>query len=386
MSKSRGGLRLAVVDQSGRVSEALRREVDTAKTRDQGPKVDLHLEAVRPAADPAAQRAALDARVLRDEIDAWLWIPPGVFADNRVEYHGATLSNILTLEVLERSLTRVVRERRLADAGYDPQQIEKLVAGVDLEKQRVTQEGSKPDQGLGDFFLAIGLFIALYTTVMIYGQMVMQGILEEKGNRIVEVVASAARPTQLMAGKLIGICGVALTQIGVWAVSAAALTAPGLLGRMAAATGDGTGMRLPSLSPVVLVHFVALFLLGFVIYASFFALVGAAFNNAQEAQQLVSLATIFLVAPFVFFMPVLNDPDGKLAVVTSLIPFFTPTVMMLRIAIKVPPAWQLLVGYAGALLAAAAMVWVCARVYRVGILMYGKKPSLKEIWRWTRYA
>jgi ABC-2 type transport system permease protein len=386
MSKSRGGLHLAIVDQTGKVAPGLEREMSAREKKepdDDGPKVDLRLETLAPSPDAAAQRAELDARVLRNELDGWLWIPPAVFADNKAEYHGATLSNIITLQILERAMTRVLREQRLTADGYDPAQVEKLVASVDLDRVRVTQQGSRRGQGLGDFFLAIGLFMMLYTTVMIYGQMVMQGVLEEKSNRIVEVIASSARPTQLMAGKMLGICGVALTQIAVWLVSVAIFTAPRLLAAMGAAAG---ATQLPSLAPGVIVHFFALFLLGFVFYASFFALVGAAFNNPQEAQQLVSVATIFLAAPFFFFMPVLNDPDSRLAVVTSLIPLFTPTVMMLRIAIKMPPAWQLALGYVGATLADLAMVWLCARVYRVGILMYGKRPSLKEIWRWTRYA
>lgn len=381
MAKSRGGLHLAVVDLTGKVAPVLVREISKHED-DGGPRMDLRLEVIAPAADVAAQRKELDARVLRDELGGWLWIAPRVFSDNKVEYHGRTLSNFMTLSQLERVLTRVVREQRLSAAGYDAKAVEELVAGVDLEKVRVTEKGGEAGEGMADFFLAIGLFAILYTTVMIYGQMVMHGVLEEKANRIVEVVASSAKPNELMAGKLIGIFGVALTQIAVWLTSAAVLMAPGL---MAGLTGNSS-VRLPPLSPALMGHFVALFLLGFAFYASFFALVGAAFNNPQEAQQLVSVATIFLAAPFFFFMPVLNDPDSTLAVVTSLIPFFTPTVMMLRIAIKMPPAWQLAAGYTGALLADLAMVWICARVYRVGILMYGKKPSIKEIWRWARYA
>jgi len=383
MAKSRGGLRLAVVDATGKVAPALQREIAKLAKEDDGPRVNLRLEIVPPAADTAAQRAALDARVLRDEIDAWLWVPPTLFADNKVEYHGATLSNLMTLGALGRVVTRVVGGQRLAAAGYDAAKVEKLVAEVEVDQVRVTKEGDKAGGGLGDFFLAIGLFMILYTTVMIYGQMVMQGVLEEKANRIVEVIASSATPSELMAGKLIGVCGVALTQIAVWLVSFLVLTAPRLMASMGAAPG---GLQLAALTPTVMAHFVGHFLLGFIFYASFFALVGAAFNSPQEAQQLVSIATIFLAAPFFFFMPVLNDPDSTLALVTSLIPMFTPTVMMLRIAIKMPAAWQLAVGYVGMVLADLAMVWLCARVYRVGILMYGKRPSIKEIWRWTRYA
>jgi ABC-2 type transport system permease protein len=163
-------------------------------------------------------------------------------------------------------------------------------------------------------------------------------------------------------------------------VTALVITAPGLLAGLASLP-EGV-----NLTPAIVLHFFALFLLGFVLYASFYALVGAAFNNAQEAQQMVSIAMIFTVLPWMVFMPVLNDPDSTLAVVTSLIPLFTPMILMLRMAVKMPPAWQIVLAYTLTIAADVLMVWVCARVYRVGILMYGKRPSLKEIWRWARYA
>jgi ABC-2 type transport system permease protein len=380
MAKSRGGLRLAVVDETSKVAPVLEKEV-AGGPKDDGPKVDLTLKVEPRAADAAAQRKELDRRVLADEIDAWLWITPRVFDDNKVEYHGRTTSNIITLERLERLLTRVVGEQRLTAAGYDAAQVKKLVQGVELAKTRVTEEGGKADAGFGGLILAFGLFVILYMTIIIYGQMMMHAVLEEKANRVVEVIVSTTTPEQLMAGKLLGICGVALTQIGVWLLSAAVLTGPIVAARMGAG-----GANLPTLSPVVLAHFVAMFLLGFVFYASWYALIGAAFNSPQEAQQLASIGVFFVVVPWMVFMPVLNDPDSTMATVISLIPLFTPMIMMLRIAVKMPPAWQLALAYALTIAADVGMVWLCARVYRVGILMYGKKPSLKEIWRWTRYA
>jgi ABC-2 type transport system permease protein len=385
MSKSRGGLRLAVVDETGRVAPELEKRsapVPDGGESQGGPQVDLKLRVEPPKADAAAQKKELDRRVLADEIDAWLWISPQVFDDNQVEYHGRTLSNIITLERVERLLTRIVREQRLTAAGYDAKQVETLVQGVDLRKTQITEKGSRAGGGFGDLILAIALFTILYMSIMIYGQMVMHGVLEEKANRVVEVIASTTTPTQLMAGKLVGICGVALTQIGVWLLSAAVLTGPA----MAARLGMGEGANLPTLSPAVIGHFIALFLLGFIFYASWYALIGAAFNSPQEAQQLASIGVFFVVVPWMVFMPVLNDPDSTMATVFSLIPLFTPMIMMLRIAVKMPPAWQLALAYTLTILADLGMVWLCARVYRIGILMYGKKPSIKEIWRWTRYA
>ena len=378
MAKSRSQLHLAVVDETGRVAPAIAER--TAAEGERGTHNEFRLEVVAPEGDATTQRAALDARVLADELDAWVWISAADLAENRVAFHGRTVSNIITLDELEDLVTSVVREQRLTEAGYDAGQVEKLVARVRLDKMRVTEEGSRADRGFGDLIVAFGLFMLLYMASIIYGNMVMQGVLEEKANRVVEVLAASATPTELMAGKLLGICLAALTQLGIWMVTALVITAPGLLAGLASLP-EGV-----SLTPAIVGHFFALFLLGFVLYASFYALLGAAFNNAQEAQQMASFAMIFTVLPWMVFMPVLNDPDSTLAVVTSLIPPLTPMVMMLRIAVKTPPAWQIVLGYALTFAFDVFMVWLCARVYRVGILMYGKKPSLREIWRWTRYA
>ncbi|MCZ7652699.1 MAG: ABC transporter permease [Thermoanaerobaculia bacterium] len=133
-------------------------------------------------------------------------------------------------------------------------------------------------------------------------------------------------------------------------------------------------------------HFLLLFLLGYFFFATLYAAIGAASNNLQEAQQFAGVVVIFLVAPVLLMMPVINDPDSVLAVVVSLIPPFTPLLMMLRIAVKMPPAWQIALGYLLSGGFTLLLVWLCARIYRVGILMHGKKPSLAELWRWLRYA
>ena len=388
MMKSRGELHLAVVDETGTVAPALRQRIEEPGKKPLG--ADLRLEVIAPEPDEAAQRAALDRRVLAGgggeggaPLDAWMWIDAEGLAKDEIEYHGSTVSNILTLEVLDDVLTRIVREQRLQESGYDPAAVERLIADVDLATMRVTEEGGEADLGVGQLALAVGLFTILYMAIMIYGNMLMHGVLEEKANRVVEVMAAATRPIELMAGKMLGVCGAALTQIGIWVASALVLTAPGLI---AGLTSLPEGVNVPQLSPALVGHFFALFLLGFVLYASFYGLIGAAFNNPQEAQQLAGVAVIFIIIPWMVFMPVLNDPDSTLAVVTSMIPLFTPMIMMLRLAVKTPPLWQVMGAYALTIAFDVFMLWLCARVYRVGILMYGKRPSLKEIWRWARYA
>jgi len=248
---------------------------------------------------------------------------------------------------------------------------------------RVSAEGSREEMGEAGFFLAYGLFFLLYMVLLLWGQQVLQGVLEEKSSRVVEVVVSAARPFDLMLGKLVGIGAAALTQFGIWMVTLVVLTAPGLISSFAAAPPE---LALPTVSVAQAVYVVVFFLLGFFVYSSMYAAVGSAFNNLQEAQQLAFVPTMAIILPMFFLLPVINDSNGTLAVVTSMVPFLSPILMPLRIAVLTPPLWQIVLSIAVTAAFVLLMVWVCARIYRTGILMYGKKPTFKELLRWMRYA
>jgi ABC-2 type transport system permease protein len=219
--------------------------------------------------------------------------------------------------------------------------------------------------------------------MLLWGQQVMNGVLEEKGSRVIEVLISSITAFELLMGKLVGICLVGLTQLGIWLGTVAVLTAPGIVASMALMP---EGVSLPTMTPMMLVHFILLFILGFFAFATIYATIGASFNNLQEAQQAASVAVIFVVIPAMVMWPVINDPNSTMATVLSLIPLFTPLLMPLRIAIEMPPAWQILLAYALTIGFVVGMVWFGSKIYRVGILMYGKKPTIQEIWKWTKYA
>ena len=336
-----------------------------------------------PAADPAAQRDELNRRVLDGEIDAWIWIPADALETSRVEYHAESVSNFITQDRLQDALSSVARERRYRDAGLDPEQIHELARRVRMTTFRVTEEGGEEEGAEAGLILAYALFFLLYMVLVFYGQQVMNGVIEEKSSRIVEVVISTVRPFELLMGKLVGICCAALTQLAVWLGTMVAFTLPGVVSAMAWIPEE---VDVPTLSLGLVVHFVLLFLLGFFVFSTVYAAIGSAFNNVQEAQQWAGFIVVFLVAPVFFFWMVINDPDSTLSVIASLVPFFTPLLMMLRIAIKMPPLWQVALGYLLTTAFTLFMIWLSARVYRTGILMYGKKPTLKELWRWVRYA
>jgi len=391
-SRTHAGQKLVVVDETGNLGQPLLaalsgKEEGNEKLPPQAQQVAarnrFQARVIAPGPNPKKLRAELDSEVLSGKIDAWLWISPEELAKNKIEYHAASVSNLITQEVLSHDLSRVVRQKRLADAGFNIEAIQKLSHPIGLETVRISKTGSQREGGIGALVLGVGLFVILYMTLLIYGNQVMLGVLEEKSTRIVEVLASTVRPIELMSGKLAGICGIALTQLAIWIVAALAFTSPAIVAALGAMPKD---VKIPSIPPLVVMHFFLFFLLGFLLYSSFYAILGAAFNDQREAQQLAGIVVVFLVAPWMVFMPVLNNPDSTVAVVASLIPVFTPLIMMLRIAIKMPPVWQLALAYALMIGTCAAVLWVAARIYRVGILMYGKKPSLKEIVRWVRYS
>lgn len=383
MSKSTSELHAVIVDATGalgaRVAERLEEEAKEGAGR--LTRVQAEVDAVEP--DTEAQRAALDRRLLAEEIDAWLWLDRASLEEGRVEYHARSVSNTFTQTVIQRAFSAEVRNLRLAEAGYDPEAVAPLLDPIELHTIKVSRAGSRDEAGMSGFMLAYGIFFLLYLILMIWGQQVLQGVLEEKSSRVVEVMIASARPFDLMLGKLMGIGAAALTQFGIWLTTAVVLTAPGFLAALGAAPAD---VGLPTLSVGQALAIVVFFLLGFFVYSSIFAAVGASFNNLQEAQQLAWLPTMMIILPMFFLFPVINDSNGTLALVTSLIPPLTPILMPLRIAVEMPPLWQ--VGLAIVLTAGFVylMIQLCGRIYRVGILMYGKKPTFKEILRWMRYS
>jgi len=352
-----------------------------AEARARNVRFDFLFEPPQP--DAAAQRRELDRRVSSEQIGAWVWIDGQALASNKVEYHARSVSNFLTQEVLKEDLSSAIRRVRLRQAGLDPEKIGALTRGVDLSTLRVAKGGSRAEGGLAGAAFGYIVFMMLYLAISIWGQQMMTGVLDEKSSRIIEVVVSSIRPTDLMMGKLVGICLLGLTQMAIWCATLVILSTPGFLAALVALP---EGVTLPAVTIPMILNFGILFALGFFVFASFYAAVGAAFNNLQEAQQVAGFILFFLIVPLIIMFRIINDPDSTLAVVTSLIPPFTPLLMTLRIALQMPPLWQILLAYALTVGFIVLMVWIAARIYRVGILMYGKKPTLQEIWKWVRYA
>jgi ABC-2 type transport system permease protein len=232
--------------------------------------------------------------------------------------------------------------------------------------------------------VAIAIVVLLYTSLLMYGIITMRSVLEEKTTRTMEVLISAVDPFQLLAGKIIGVAAVAFTQFLIWTASLGLLASYGAA--MVAMTGSGSmlsGLHLPA---SLLIYAGIYFFGGYFLYSTMFAAVGAACSNEQDAAQLQWIAMAPLVFSMVIYSLVLNDPSSKASVILSEIPFLAPVLMPLRVSLQMPPAWQMALSVALLFITAIGVIYASARIYRIGILMYGKRPTLPELARWLRYS
>jgi ABC-2 type transport system permease protein len=379
---SRGGAEatVAVLDLSGRYAGPLTDKVaEILEGEQDGLRIQLATQ--DPGADSEAAREAIKARVQAQEFDGLLVLPAGLPAEGEPEYVATNVAAFRVLMVLERAVNDVLVADRLEGAGLDPVRVTELTRRVSLKTFKLGAKGEETQDKGQAFLMSYFLVLIIYMSVLMYGIYVMRGVLEEKSSRIVEIIVSAVRPFELMLGKILGIGAVGLTQMVLWAVLGFALSAPAMLSAIGL-----SGIELPSIPPQLLVFFVVYFVLGFLLYGTLYAGVGAAFETEQDAQNFQGVITIFLVVPLVLITLIMNEPDGAVAVVMSLIPFFTPILMFLRMTLTKVPTWQIAASLVLMVGAVLVMAWLVGKVYRVGILMHGSKPKLKDLVRWVREA
>ena len=372
MERQRGkALRIAVVDATGALRGGVEQEL-----RQQRVAGDPRFMVMPPeGADAEAERSAARRGVVDGRLDGYLYLAPDALATSKAEYFGKNVSNVMDLRLVEQSAESALMQHRLGQEGLDGARVKAVTRKLDLRTVRLTASGEREDRG-ASFILALMLLTLLYMTVPMWGAAIMNGVIEEKSNRVVEVIVSSIPTSFLFAGKLLGVGAAGLTQVLVWVLTMAGFGAYG-----AVAAG---GIPMPELSPLLMASFVVFFLLGYFLYGAMYAGVGSAVNTQQEAQSLAFPVMMPLVLGFVFFPAVLGSPDSPFSVTLSLIPFFTPMLMFLRITAVTPPMWQIALSVALTLATVVAVTWAASRVYRVGILMYGKRPTFPEMLRWIR--
>jgi ABC-2 type transport system permease protein len=325
-------------------------------------------------------RNQLTTDVAHGKIDGFVWLTDKAIADNKFVYVTKHPSDFTDFSTVQTAVNRSLLHSRIAARGIPPDQIEDVLKRLDMDVTSVDKSGKEGSPvGVAAFLLPIVLMFIIYMTVLIYGMAVMRSVLQEKTSRVMEVMLSAVTSTQMMAGKLIGVGAVGITQILIWLATIVLFSSPAL----AAAQPFMKGL---SIQPAVLVYLAVFFLLGYFLYSTMYAAVGAMVNSDEEAQQLQWPVILPLMLCAVFATAVIRDPNTPLAFWTSIFPFTAPIIMFVRVAVQMPPVWQILLSIILQLLAIWVMIWICARIYRVGILMYGKRPTLPEILKWIRYA
>jgi ABC-2 type transport system permease protein len=386
MTRGSGGTKhLVVVASDSRTADIIRRQIEQLSdqhvsqasagqgmSRRDVPRMGV-LTVETDTNTSAAEHAALTEKVKQKQLDGVIFATNDALAAKKVSLITRDVSSVITNSELEKSLNEALRRDLLKSRGMSDAEIEKALQPVSLDPESPSGMGNP--QVL--FFTVFTMVMILYITVLLYGVNVMRAILEEKTSRIMEVMLSTARASEMMAGKILGVAAVGLTQISIWA-AIVLLPSAG----MAAGLGAIRGI----LSLRLLAYFAIFYLLGFALYSTLCAAVGAMVNSEQEAQQLQFLVMMPMIISVIIMVGAIDNPGSQVAVWGSLFPLTAPLIMFLRVALQSPPVWQVALSVALMIATVFGLVWVCARIYRVGILMYGKKPTLPEIMKWIRYA
>jgi ABC-2 type transport system permease protein len=323
-------------------------------------------------------QAIVDQEIDSGDLDGYLWIQPAATPGGRpaFTFTPRTGSGDSIRRTLAAALSTVLLREQLAHRGIVAADAETLLQPVDIVLAKAPHH---PDRESAQVSVTV-LFFLMYMVIMLYGMNVARAIIEEKTSRIFEVLLATIRPEEMMAGKIVGVGSVGLTQVGIW------LTAITLLsGTAFAAHAGGQGFQF-AFTTRQLVYFLVYFLLGYVFYSAIAAAFGAMTNSEQELQQLNMFLVLPLASCFIPLGTVLSAPDKPFSRILTQIPPFTPLLMYLRISVGHPAAWEIALSIALMLASIYGVIWITSRIYRVGVLMYGKRPDLPEILRWLKYS
>ena len=319
-------------------------------------------------------------------IDGVVVLDPEMLADDRIAYYGSNVSSMRDMSDLRRGLRDALVADRLAELGVNLSLVQEASRPFTLTTERVTDGTLTGESGEASFALAYAMSFLLYLALLLYGVQVMSAVVEEKSNRINEVLVSSLRPFELLFGKVIGVGSAGLVQLSLWVGTAMVLTTfraeiASVFGVPEAAV---MAVPIPTVSPALMAVFLLFFVLGFFLYSSAYAAVGAMCNTMQETQQASLPVTLTVVAGFLMVFNVLGDPAGSLARTFSLIPMFAPLIVPVRYSLNPLSIGELLAAAFSTLVGAVIVAWVAGRIYRVGILAHGKRPKIKELVNWVK--
>ncbi len=339
----------------------------------------MTVDIVAPAG--VADRAALVSRVQSKAVDGLLWIETSASGATTATYSSQSSGDIVVTGRLSSALNHALALERITARGMNPAEADALLKDVSVATLQVDKNGKEvKSSGFGSYIKGYIMALLLSMTTMIYGMNVARSVIQEKTSRIFEVMLAIAKPSDMLAGKLIGVGAVGLSQIAIWVVVGGAIAA------YPAAMATISGSLSIHVSWVEGILFPVYFILGYLLYASLFAGLAATCETEQELQMYTPLAALPVWLSFSLIWLVINDPNSVWSIGASLFPATAPIIMMLRLGSQTPPAWQFAASIGIMVLSILVVLWFSSRLYRVGILMYGKRATLPELLRWLRYS
>ena len=377
---------IAVIDETGVVYDALDRDLATDKEDDfikggrgEGKVRRYQLEEIDDSKKGREKTLdELSARIEDKSLSAYMVIPKGILETGKEPtYYARNLSNLDQIRRIRRALSDAVISMRLEEKGVAAADAKEILRSVGLDTVKVAG-GERSKRGAAiEFIVTLVYVMFIYTNILLYGSALVRSFIEEKTNRVAEVVLSSMTPFQLMAGKIVGIGSVGLAQFLIWASAVMGIYAfRGL--------SPETSQLFSAIEPWVIGYFVLYFVLGYYLFSTLFCIVGAMSTNEQEAQSAQMPVMMLCIASMLLAVSLGGRPDSPMAVWLSHFPFFSPILMFMRIQVLTPPAWEILLNVLVMLGTIAGMTWIAGRVFRVGILMTGKRATIPEILRWVR--
>ena len=396
ITRGMGGKKVAVLDGTGMLGSAYNRGGVATKapalspsTRraSRGALLDIEYVDRRGDADlEASAKPYLDRMTdskSAERLDG-VFVVPGDAITNReskLKYYSRSATDFISQERLGSLTNRAIHRIRIAERGIPAEELDKLMTDARVDAVQLSKSGETKSGGAANLLVGFLMTGLLLVPSFVYGLEIMRGIIQEKTDRVVEVLISSMSPLQLLVGKILGVAAVGLTQITVWLIMLGLLVAFGA--GTAALAGENV---LQILRPATFVWFFIFFILAYLTYVCIYAIGGAVCNSEKEAQQLIAPITMIMMLPWLMMAGIITNPDSKLAVGFSLSPVFGPLTMYMRTLVADPPMWHIAVSILASLAAIALFFWITAKIFRVGILSYGKRPTLPELWRWIKVA
>ncbi len=324
----------------------------------------------------------------RKELDGFLIVTDQTTEDGRAEYRGSNVTSQVDMRLIRRILREAVLTARLSDVGVDPELVARATIPVDLQTVSIRRGEVTEQSGEAAFFVAYMVWFLLYFAILVYGVQVMGAVVEEKSSRVVEVLVSSLKPFQLLSGKIVGVGTVGLLQLAIWLGAGWLLLKERtrLAGLVGVDIGNAETFSFPEVPLTTIVIILTYFVLGYFLYAAMFAAIGALSNTDAEARQAQTPVVMLLVIPSILSLISLQTADSGLAFSLSVIPFSSPIAMPVRWAAADVSPLHVGLSLAVLVLTLLFVTWIAGRIYRIGILMHGKRPSPREVWRMVRAA